>query len=52
MRDSMQEFVARENIQRFERQIAKTTDEAERTLLLSLLHEENKKLQSARIGIS
>ena len=50
MRDSIPEFVARENIRRFERQISKTTDEQERKFLLGLLCEELLKLEPVQIN--
>jgi hypothetical protein len=48
MRDTMLEFVALENIKRFEHQISRTTDEEERSLILQMLNAERKKLEVAR----
>jgi hypothetical protein len=50
MRDSIPDFVARENIPRFERQISKTTDGQERKFLLGLLCEELLKLEPVQIN--
>jgi hypothetical protein len=41
----MLEFVARENIKRFEYQLSGTTDETERKLLVRMLREEKEKLE-------
>ena len=44
----MQEFVARENIKRFQSQIAACTDPAQRKVLARLLDEEREKLKDIR----
>ncbi len=46
--DLMLEFVARENIIRFERHLSATSDEKERRTLLELIRDEKRKLQEAR----
>lgn len=50
MPDAMLEFVALENIKRFEHLISRTTDEGERSLILQMLHAEQKKLEAVRSG--
>ena len=40
----MQEFIARENIKRFEAQLADCTDEEQRQVILRLLEDEQRRL--------
>ena len=44
----MKEFVARENIKRFEARLAACTDPAQREILSRLLDEEQQRLKDAR----
>jgi hypothetical protein len=48
MLNSIEEFVARENIRRFQEQIVATNDDNERSLLLRMLIEESDKLMASR----
>lgn len=44
----MQDFIARKNIEEFEKRLAATTDESERRVLLKLLQEEKAKLRDLK----
>ena len=46
--DLMLEFVARENIIRFERHLSTTADDKERRTLLEMIRDEKRKLDEAR----
>ena len=48
MRDAMLEFVALENIRRFEQLISQVTDEQERSLIQGMLLVERNKLEAVR----
>jgi hypothetical protein len=48
----MLDFVARENIKRFEYQLSMATGEAEQRLLVRMLREENEKLKAIISGHS
>jgi hypothetical protein len=48
MPDAMREFVALENIKRFEHEIAKTTNAGQRSLLQEMLLTEQGNLRAAR----
>jgi hypothetical protein len=46
MQETLQEFILRENIKRFERHLSATTDEVERALLLKMMREEKERLEA------
>jgi len=46
----MQEFIARENVRRFEKQLADCTDPQQRQVLLQLLAAERQRLADAEIN--
>ena len=46
----MQEFIARENVRRFEKQLADCTDQQQRQVLLQLLEAERQRLADAEIN--
>lgn len=46
----MQEFIARENIRRFEKQLADCDDPAQRQVLLQLLETERRRLADAEMS--
>ena len=46
----MQEFIARENVRRFEKQLADCTDPQQRQVLLQLLEAERQRLADAEIN--
>lgn len=46
----MREFIARENVRRFEKQLADCTDPQQRQVLLQLLEAERQRLADAEIN--